>query len=73
MEYVRTDLLALAARLVTETRHGSPSMLMRRIGQDHGIQITFDTARGLLGQLHTAGIVGPDRGALGHAVLPAAA
>lgn len=69
----RTDLLALAAKLVGETRHGSPSMLMRRIGQDHGIQITFETARGLLAQLHEAGVVGPDRGSLGHAVLPVAA
>jgi hypothetical protein len=48
-------------------------MLMRRIGQDHGIQITFETARGLLAQLHEAGVVGPDRGSLGHAVLPVAA
>lgn len=69
----RTDLLALAARLAQETRHGSPSMLMRRIGQDHGIQITFETARGLLAQLHEGGVVGPDRGSLGHEVLPAAA
>ena len=67
----RTDLLALAAKLVRETRHGSPSMLMRRIGQDHGIQITFETARGLLVQLYERGVVGPDRGSLGHKVLPA--
>lgn len=69
----RTDLLALAAALVRETWHGSPSMLMRRIGQDHGTQITFETARGLLAQLHEAGVVGPDRGSLGHEVLPTAA
>ncbi|MFI8499442.1 hypothetical protein ACIGFK_13235 [Streptomyces sp. NPDC085524] len=69
----RVDLLALAATLVRQTRHGSPSMLMRRIGQDHGIRITFETARGLLAQLHEAGVVGPDRGSLGHVVLPTAA
>lgn len=67
----RTDLLALAAKLVQETHHGSPSMLMRRISQERGIQITFDTARSLLAQLHEKGIVGPDRGSLGHEVLPA--
>lgn len=69
----RTDLLALSATLVRQTRHGSPSMLMRRIGQDHGIQITFETARSLLAQLHEAGVVGPERGSLGHDVLPTAA
>lgn len=69
----RTELLALARTLVTETRHGSPSMLMRRIGQDYGIQITFDTACGLLAQLHEKGVVGPDRGSLGHQVLPTTA
>ncbi|MFD9630077.1 hypothetical protein [Streptomyces violascens] len=53
------DLLSVAAELVTRTRHGSPSMLMRRIHQDHGINITFDAASCILIHLYRAGIVGP--------------
>ncbi|PBC72352.1 MULTISPECIES: hypothetical protein [unclassified Streptomyces] len=52
------DLLRIATSLVTENiRHGSPSMLMRRINQDHGISIGFETARALLIDLYAAGIV----------------
>jgi hypothetical protein len=53
------NLLRTAADLVTETRHGSPSMLTRRIHQDQGINIGFETARALLTDLFAAGIVGP--------------
>jgi hypothetical protein len=53
------NLLRTAAELVTETRHGSPSMLMRRIRQGQGISIGFETARALLTDLGTAGITGP--------------
>lgn len=55
------DLLRTAAELVTEgPRHGSPSMLTRRIRQDQGITIGFETARALLTDLMVAGIVGPE-------------
>ncbi|GHC37186.1 MULTISPECIES: hypothetical protein [Streptomyces rochei group] len=64
------NLLRTAADLVTETRHGSPSMLTHRLNQDHNIQIGFETARALLTDLFGAGIVGPyDREKLSYPVL----
>ncbi|MBI0293322.1 hypothetical protein JBE04_02105 [Streptomyces sp. PRKS01-29] len=59
-----TDLLFTATRMVTETRFASPSMLVRRLKTEHGVRITFDTARNLLDQMHDAGIVGPEKGSL---------
>ncbi|MFI8191380.1 hypothetical protein ACIF8T_21595 [Streptomyces sp. NPDC085946] len=54
------NLLRIATELVTEgARHGSPSMLMRRLNQDHNVQITFEAARAILAQLYAAGIVAP--------------
>ncbi|WP_033287436.1 hypothetical protein, partial [Streptomyces sp. NRRL F-525] len=54
------NLLRIATELVTEgARHGSPSMLMRRIRQNHDITIGFETARALLTDLFAAGVVGP--------------
>ena len=54
------NLLRVAAELVTEgARHGSPSMLMRRINQDLRIAIGFETARALLTDLFAAKVVGP--------------
>jgi hypothetical protein len=53
------NLLRIAAELVTEgPRHGSPSMLKRRLRQDHGVVITFDVARAILIELQGAGVVG---------------
>jgi hypothetical protein len=53
------NLLRAAAELVTEpARHGSPSMLMRRIRQTRDIRIGFETARALLTDLYAAGVVG---------------
>jgi hypothetical protein len=65
------NLLRVAAELVTEgPRHGSPSMVMRRINQDLHIGIGFETARALLTDLFVAGIVGPfDREKLAYPVL----
>lgn len=64
------DLLYTAMRMVTESPfHGSPSMLCRRIRQEHGVRITFDTARNLLAQMQDAGIVGPETPAHDHPVL----
>jgi hypothetical protein len=57
---VSAEVLRLAVQLVTEgARHGSPSMLQRRLRQDHGVAITFDEALHILGRLQDAGIVGP--------------
>lgn len=54
------NLLRVAAELVTEgPRHGSPSMLKRRLHQDHGVIITFEAARAILVELQGAGVVGP--------------
>jgi predicted RNA-binding Zn-ribbon protein involved in translation (DUF1610 family) len=54
------NLLHIAAQLVTEgARHGSPSMLTRRLRQDHGVSVNFETARAILTQLQGAGVVGP--------------
>jgi len=65
------NLLRIATELVTEgARHGSPSMLMRRLNQDHHVQISFEVARAILAQLHAAGIVGPvDLATYAHPVL----
>ncbi|WP_392750583.1 DNA translocase FtsK [Streptomyces sp. LN590] len=63
------DLLYAATELVTRTRHGSPSMLQRRIRKDHGVRITFGTAINLLDQMEAVGIVGPDQGSIGRDVL----
>ncbi|MFH8805272.1 hypothetical protein ACH4F6_37985 [Streptomyces sp. NPDC017936] len=50
----------LAAELVTTgARHGSPSMLTRRLRQDYGLEVTFEEAKDLLRQLEAVGIVGP--------------
>lgn len=54
------SILHVAAELVTEgARHGSPSMLQRRLHQEHDIQIDFDVARWLLADLYGAGVVAP--------------
>jgi predicted RNA-binding Zn-ribbon protein involved in translation (DUF1610 family) len=54
------NLLHVAAELVTEgARHGSPSMLRRRLRQDHGVVITFEVACAILVELQGAGVVGP--------------
>lgn len=54
------SLLHTATKLVTDSaRHGSPSMLCRRLNQEHHVHITVDTARAILAQLYAAGIVGP--------------
>jgi predicted RNA-binding Zn-ribbon protein involved in translation (DUF1610 family) len=54
------NLLRIAAELVTEgARHGSPSMLKRRLRQDHGVAVTFEVALAILAQLQGAGVVGP--------------
>ncbi len=64
------DLLRIAATLVIETHHGSPSMLARRIHQDHDTFISFKTAQALLTELFAAGIVGPmNRDTLSYPVL----
>jgi len=64
-----TDLLHTAARMVVETRHGSPSMICRRLRQEHGVRVTFATAQHLLEQMHEVGIVGPHRGSLAREIL----
>lgn len=57
---VSAEVLRLAVMLVTEgARHGSPSMLQRRLRQDHGVAVSFDEALGILGRLQDAGVVGP--------------
>lgn len=53
------DLLYTAAKLVTEARLASPSMLMRNINQNHGVRLTFATANQLLAQMRALGIIGP--------------
>lgn len=65
------NLLRVAAELVTEgPRHGSASMVMRRINQDLHVAIGFETARALLTDLFAAGVVGPfDRAKLSYPVL----
>ena len=55
----KRTILHAAAELVTEgPRHGSPSMLQRRLRQDLGVTVTFEVARAVLAHLHTAGVVG---------------
>lgn len=67
---VGTEVLRLAVVLVTEgPRHGSPSMIQRRLRQDHGVAITFDEALSILDRLEVAGIVGPADGSRARAVL----
>lgn len=57
---VSAEVLRLAARLVTEgARHGSPSMLQRRLRQDHGVAVSFEESLGILSRLQDAGVVGP--------------
>jgi hypothetical protein len=57
---VSAEVLRIAVDLVTEgTRHGSPSMLQRRLRRDHGVVVSFDEALGILSQLQDAGVVGP--------------
>lgn len=54
------NLLRSAARFVTDgARHGSPSMIRRRFRQEHGVDITFETACAILIELQGAGVVGP--------------
>lgn len=51
-------------------RHGSPSMIQRRLRQDLGIDLSFEVARAVLTQLHAAGVVGAvDRATHAHPVL----
>lgn len=67
---VETAKLRTAAEMVTSSLYGSPSALMRRLGQDHGIRVTFEEAQALLGKLESAGVVGPlDTGTYTHPVL----
>ncbi|MGW0656457.1 hypothetical protein ACWD4T_48340 [Streptomyces umbrinus] len=55
----KPTILHIATELVTEgPRHGSPSMIKRRLRQDHGIDVSFEVARAILAQLYGAGIVG---------------
>lgn len=57
---VSAEVLRLAAVLVTEDpRHGSPSMLQRRLRQDHGVAVSFEESLGILSRLQDAGVVGP--------------
>jgi hypothetical protein len=57
---VSAEVLRLAALLVTEgPRHGSPSMLQRRLRQDHGVSVSFDESLAILARLQDAGVVGP--------------
>lgn len=57
---VSAEVLRLAAELVTQgARHGSPSMLQRRLRQDHGVVVSFDESRAVLARLEEAGVVGP--------------
>ncbi len=56
---VETAKLRTAAEMVTSSLYGSPSALMRRLGQDHGIRVSFEEAQALLGRLEAAGVVGP--------------
>jgi hypothetical protein len=54
------SILHLAAEYVTEwPQHGSPSMIRRRLRQEHGISVTFEVARSILAQLYGAGVVAP--------------
>ncbi|MFF4090388.1 hypothetical protein ACFYY9_26430 [Streptomyces nigra] len=54
------NLLRIAAEYVTDgARHGSPSMLMRRLSQEHRVQIDFDVARRLFADLYGAGVTAP--------------
>lgn len=63
-----TDVLYAATRLVTESRFGSPSMLVRCL-KKQGVRVTFGTAVNLLDQMNEAGIVGPAQGSLARDVL----
>ncbi|WP_030247973.1 hypothetical protein [Streptomyces sp. NRRL S-455] len=55
--------LRTAVEMATDgTGHASPSALMLRLGQDHGIRVTFEEAQALLNRLETAGVVGPADG-----------
>lgn len=56
---VEAAKLRTAAEMVTSSQYGSPSALRRRLGQDHGIRVTFEESQALLGKLETAGVVGP--------------
>ena len=51
------NVLRLAADLVTETRHGSPTMLQRRFNQGRGLFLGYQAAHALLDDLQAAGIV----------------
>jgi hypothetical protein len=52
--------LRTAAEMATDgTGRISPSALMRRLSQDHGVRVTFEESQTLLGKLETAGVVGP--------------
>jgi hypothetical protein len=56
---IANNLLHTATRLVTDSaRHGSPSMLCRRLNQECHVNISFEVACAILAQLHAAGIVG---------------
>jgi DNA segregation ATPase FtsK/SpoIIIE-like protein len=63
------DLLYAATKLVTESRHGSPAMIRRRLRQDYDVHITYETAEHLLDQMQARGIVGPSKGSLARDVL----
>lgn len=63
------NVLAIAAHLVTRTRHGSPSMLTRVLRQKHHIEIGFADALALLDRMEQSGIVGPARGSMARDVL----
>jgi len=60
------DLLRIAADYVTSgVRHGSPSMIRRRLRQEHHVHLSVDGADRIMAGLYSAGIVGPydpDRG-----------
>lgn len=60
---MKPTLLHLAAGFVTDgARHGSPSMIQRRLNQEHDVQINHDVARRILADLYGAGVVAPVNG-----------
>lgn len=63
------DLLYAAAKLVTESRFGSPAMILRCLRQDRDVHLTYSTAEHLLDQMQELGIVGPSKGSLARDVL----
>jgi hypothetical protein len=63
------NTLQIATHLVTTTAFGSPSMLVRVLRQQHGIETTFQGAQELLDRMQQFGIVGPANGSKARDVL----